>query len=112
MGILLSDLSDTVIVKRLGAFVKQQRLQLDLTQKDLAVNAGVGLRTLIGIEGGSTNMTVLTMIQLLRALNSLTVLSEFEIREEISPLLLAQSELKRRKRASKGKVLNKKKSDW
>ena len=78
------DLSDTAIAQRLAAYIKNQRLQANQTQKELATSAGVGLRTLIGIETGGINMTVLTLIQLLRALDSLNVLEGFEIKEQIS----------------------------
>ena len=106
------ELSDTAIALKLSAYIKSQRLQSNQTQKELALAAGVGLRTLIGIESGGINMTVLTLIQLLRALDRLQVLEGFEIKEQISPLLLAKNEIEKRKRASVKKNLKKPKSDW
>lgn len=106
------DLSDTAIAQRLAVYIKNQRLQANQTQKELATSAGVGLRTLIGIESGGINMTMLTLIQLLRALDSLNVLEGFEVKEQISPLLLAKQELEKRKRASVKKSGKKPKSDW
>lgn len=106
------DLSDTAIARRIAAYIKHNRLQLNLTQKELAARAGIGLRTLIGIESGAINMNVLTLIQLLRALNLLSVFEGFEVKEQVSPLLLAKQELEKRKRAGRGKSFKKPESDW
>jgi hypothetical protein len=55
---------------------------------------------LVEFEKGKRSNT-LTLIQLLRALDKLYVLENFEIKEQISPLKLAKLEKKKRKRASR-----------
>ncbi len=107
------DLSDTTIAERVAKYIKHHRLQSNQTQAELAASAGVGLRTLKGIEVGSVNMTLRTLIQLLRALNSLTVIEGFEIKEQISPLLLAKQELQKKRIRVRAKKSDKKPpSNW
>jgi len=106
-------LSDTAIAAKIGAFIKHRRLMENKTQKTLATEAGVGLRTLSNIEAGGLNMNVLTLIQLMRALNCLNLMDIFTIEPQISPMMLAEQEMKYRKRARKSnKSSNKPTSDW
>ncbi len=105
-------LSDTAIVAEMGAYIKHHRLALNKTQAQLAEEAGVSRSTLIDFENGM-RANIITLIQLLRALRQLHVLSEFEVKIQPSPIQLAELELSKRKRASKTKVKSKKrKSDW
>ena len=56
----------------------------------------------------------MTFIQLLRALNLLHVLKQFEVHLQPSPIQMAELELKQRKRASKAKKTGNKpaSTDW
>lgn len=105
-------MSDSAIMKAIGAFIKHNRLEQNKTQSKLAEEAGINRSTLVEFEKGMRS-NILTLIQLLRALNLLQVMKEFQIIQQVSPIQLAKLEQARRKRASKAKKSSKKtKSDW
>ncbi len=62
---------------------------MNLTQKQLATNAGVSLSSVQAIERGQ-NMSLLVLIQLLRALHSLNLLEQLTAEDEISPIAYAE----------------------
>ncbi len=106
--------SDKALIKSLGAFIKHYRLQQNKTQSQLAVEAGIVRSTLSLFERGE-NVSLLVFIQLLRALKLLDLLSEFQIRQELSPLELAKLEQSKRIRVrpkDQGKKAPGSKSDW
>jgi transcriptional regulator with XRE-family HTH domain len=106
-------LSDPAILEVLGEFIRKTRLQKNKTQQEIADAAGVNRSTLVQIEKGSGG-TMLSFIQLLRALEQLQLIQPFEIRLKPSPLQIAKLELKKRQRAShKNKpVKTKPQSTW
>lgn len=105
-------LSDSAIMETIGTFIKHHRLEQNKTQSQLAEDAGINRSTLVEFEKGMRSNTI-TFIQLLRALNLLHILKEFQIEQQISPIQLAEMEQAKRRRASKTKKSNKKfKSDW
>ena len=105
-------MSDNVIVKALGEFIRHHRLEQNKTQAQLAEEAGINRSTLSAFEHGKRSNTI-TFIQLLRALNLLHVLESFRVQTQPSPILLAKLEQKKRKRASGTKTKRKKPlSDW
>ena len=105
-------MSDSAIVKTIGAFVRHYRVEQNKTQNDLAQEAGVNRSTLSDFENG-TRVNIITFIQLLRALNLLHVLEQFKIQQQLSPIQLAKMDQAKRKRASKNRIgKKKKKSDW
>ncbi|MDA3838470.1 MAG: helix-turn-helix transcriptional regulator [Candidatus Delongbacteria bacterium] len=105
-------LSDSEILKRIGLFIKQFRLEQNKSQVKLAKEAGISRTRLSEFERGNGSNTI-TLIRLLRALDKLNVLEPFEIRQKLSPIKLAKMERSQRKRASKQKITKKKnKSDW
>lgn len=91
-------LSDRAVNELLGGFIRQSRLRQNKTQGQLAVEAGIARSTLSLFEKGE-NSSLLVFIQLLRALNLLHLLKEFEIREQLSPIQLAKIEHSRPQRA-------------
>ncbi|WP_317896563.1 helix-turn-helix transcriptional regulator [Aurantibacillus circumpalustris] len=104
--------SDSAILKTLSAYIKHHRLEQNKSQSQLALEAGINRSTLIEFEKGK-HANLITFIQLLRALNLLSVLNSFQINQQISPLILAEAEMAKRKRASKTKPQPKKpKSNW
>jgi len=110
----LDSASDSVILKIIGEFIKHCRLEQNKSQEQLAKDAGINRSTLIDLENGG-NSSTLTLVQLLRTLNLLHVIKQFEINSEISPLELAKKELTKRKRATKARKEKRKKkpkSDW
>ncbi|MDR2557012.1 MAG: transcriptional regulator [Bacteroidales bacterium] len=90
-------ITDAAVLKTLGSYVQQTRINQRKTQLEVAIAAGVGRTTLINIENGKGG-TLTSFIQILRALGTLSILEIFERRREISPLLLAEREYKYTKR--------------
>jgi len=105
-------LSDSGLVQRLGAFIKHHRLAQNKTQSQLATDAGINRSTLVQFEKGMS-ANIITFIQLLRALDLLHVFQYFEVEDELSPMMLAEMDMNKRKRASSKKSnIVRKKSNW
>ena len=105
-------MSDDAIIHTIGDFVRHQRLQQNITQKDLADKAGINRTTLSDLELGRRCQLV-TLIQVLRILNQLHVFESFEVKQQISPIKLAEMEMKKRQKASRSNEdATTKKSDW
>lgn len=95
----ISNLGDKAVLAKIGNFIRQKRIKQDLTQLDLADQAAISRSTLSLIERGE-NIALITLIKILRILDALYVLENFQINEELSPLQLAKGEIKTRQRAS------------
>jgi transcriptional regulator with XRE-family HTH domain len=106
-------MSDPACLEQLGSFVQQTRLQQNKTQQQVALAAGVNRSTIVQVEKGGGG-TLLSFIQILRALEQLYLFQNFEIKEQFSPLQLAKMQEKKRQRASvkKDSQIKKPKSDW
>ena len=83
-------LSDIVILQKIGSQIKQARIEQDITQKELSRMAGVSMFSISSIENGS-NTSILTLIQILRALNRFDFLEPFFKEKEISPVAIAMA---------------------
>ncbi|HRI01037.1 MAG TPA: helix-turn-helix transcriptional regulator [Saprospiraceae bacterium] len=108
----LNKMSDDAIIQTIADFVKHHRLQQNVTQKSLAEKAGINRTTLSDLELGKRSQLI-TLIQVLRILNKLQVFESFEVKQQISPIKLAEMEMKKRQKASrqkKYKTTNK--TDW
>ena len=104
--------SDNYILVKIGDFIKYHRKNQNKNQKTLAHEAGIHRTTLSDFENGK-NSNIITLIQILRALDQLSVLDTFEIKETISPLALAKLRKKERQRIRNKKNPSKDpKSDW
>ena len=108
---ILTQMNDQAIVQFLGNFIRKTRLKQNKTQSTLAKEAGINRSTLSQIENGEP-ITLISLIQLLRGLDSLDVLNKFEINEQLSPIALAKLEQKKRQRASGSSKINKNESSW
>ncbi len=106
-------ISDPAILGVLGNFIRQTRLQQNKTQQQVAAAAGINRSTIVQVENGGGG-TMLSFIQILRALEQLQLFQSFEIRQQLSPLQLAKIDQKKRQRASNKKAAGteKPKSDW
>jgi len=104
-------LSDSAIIEEIGKQLKRMRLKNNLTQQELANRSGLFRSTISEIENGRIS-NLLSLIQLLRGLNNLELLDAFVVKEEISPLLVAEQQIKLRKRASSKNTPNKPESEW
>jgi transcriptional regulator with XRE-family HTH domain len=97
--------SDKAILATMGGWIKETRLRQNKTQQELADAAGINRSTLIQMESGAGG-GLLTFVQILRALDQLYIFKNFEITEQISPLLLAKMQRKKRKRATSSQLQN------
>lgn len=93
-------LSDKAVLLKLGFFLKQTRLSQNKTQEQLATDAGLNRWTISQIEKGES-ITLTSFIQVLRALDALFFLEQFEVEDEISPLEYASLKKRERKRAGR-----------
>jgi transcriptional regulator with XRE-family HTH domain len=108
----LNKMSDDAIIKTFGDFVRHHRLEQNTTQKELATKAGINRTTLSDLELGR-RCQLLTLIQVLRVLDKLHVFDSIEVKQKLSPIKLAEMEMKMRQKASgsnDGARTNK--SDW
>ena len=92
-------MADPEIVRQIGKYFKQMRLNQNLSQKELAEIAGVGRATISRLENG-TAATLMTVIEVLRALKKLDLLNIFQEEARISPIQLLRLQNKQRQRAS------------
>jgi transcriptional regulator with XRE-family HTH domain len=92
-------MSDNAIVDSICANLKQMRLNKNISQEQLSSMSGVNRVTISRMESGQA-INLMTMIQLLRALEQLHLLSEFNVVPEISPIMVMEAQEKYRKKAS------------
>jgi DNA-binding XRE family transcriptional regulator len=92
-----AQMSDVAIVKQIGSYIKHVRMQQNKTQAQLAKMAGLNRWTISQIEN-EESITLMSLIQILRALDSLYVLNAFEVSDEISPLEYAKLKKKQKVR--------------
>ena len=97
--------TDTAIMQMVGKYIKDKRLQLNQTQQQTADAAGVDRTTLLKMENGSGG-NMLSFIQVMRAIGELELFKQFEVWEEVSPLLLAKMMRQQKQRASTGRKNN------
>lgn len=106
--------TDKSIMSKMGEAMRRQRLSQNISQKELALSAGVAMSSIAAMERGES-VSLKTLIPLLRALNSLHLLADFLKEPEISPIAYAKhiEKQKTRKRASATKNSNNKtESTW
>ena len=106
--------SDKALMEQIGATIRRRRIAANMTQKQLSEQAVVALSAVGNIEKGK-NTSVLTLIQVLRTLQSLELLEPFLREEEISPIAYAEAMRKHRmpQRVRKSKTNNPKtESEW
>lgn len=104
-------MSDQALSEMIGTFIKQNRLDQNLTQDDVAQRAGISRSTLSLLERGET-VTISTLIRVLRVLDVLHVIDSFQVQTMVSPLKLARLERKRRQRARRKDSTEKSTSEW
>ena len=92
-------MSNKAIVQEIGRRVKRKRLERNLTQQEIADLTGMSRSTVSDLERGNP-FEILTLIQILRALNVLDEIDSFLPDPGISPLQLAKMRGKERQRAS------------
>lgn len=90
--------SDRGILKEIAMRLKRRRLNINMSQQELADRAGISRNTVSYIEQGES-FGVLTLIQVLRALEALDGLDSFVPDPGISPIQLARMKGRERRRA-------------
>lgn len=95
-------LSDDSVLRELGGRLAQRRLELQLTQADLAERAGVSKRTVERIEAGATTQ-MLTMVRILRILELFDGLEVLVPEAGPRPMDLVKLKGKMRRRAPRKK---------
>ncbi|MEN9947403.1 MAG: hypothetical protein RL106_226 [Bacteroidota bacterium] len=104
-------MSDHALAAFIGQFIRSKRMEQNMTQAQLAKDAGISRSTLVLLEKGET-ASLGTLLQVLRMLNQLHVLSVFEITPVVSPLLLVKEEMKKRQRVRTKPSSQKPQTDW
>ncbi len=104
-------MSDTAIVSQLGTFLRQIRLQQNLTQEQVAEKAGLSRSAISDMENGRTVASLLTTVQVLRALQQLSLFDNWQVSSQVSPLQVAKLTGRERLRAS-GTTTKKEDSEW
>jgi transcriptional regulator with XRE-family HTH domain len=97
--------NDQLILLEIGNFIKQRRIDLGITQGELAKQAAVSRSTISLIERGE-NIALGNLIKVLRMLDALYVFNAFKSYDEISPLRLAKIVSEPRQRAYSRKKKN------
>ena len=76
------NLSDIAIASQLGRFLRQIRLEQNLTQENLAVKAGLSRSAIYELENGKCATSLITIIQVLRTLEHLHLFDTWEPADE------------------------------
>ena len=96
---LYDNQTDTSILADIGKRLSRQRLDMNLTQAELAHQAGVSKSTLERIESGKS-IQLTNFIRVLRSLNLIHAMNSFLPKVAPSPIELIKSKGKERKRAN------------
>lgn len=99
-------LKDENVVEQLGKELRRMRLSGNLSQAEVAKRAGLDRTTVVKLEAGRA-ATLLTVVQVLRAMDWLDVLDGFHEEPQLTPYQLVEQQekylTKQRKRASRRK---------
>ena len=85
----LYTLTNDAIMRQIGSKIKELRIEKSVKQAELADASGVSVFTISSVENGKTT-SLLTIVQLLRALEHLDYLNSFFQEETISPIAYAK----------------------
>ena len=107
---ILSTQTDDAILAEIGERIARRRLAQQMTQAELAEQAGIGKRTLERVEAGLTAQFS-TIIRIFRVLDLLPKLDQALVEHPIRPLEAAARKGKARQRAS-GKSKTKPQKPW
>ncbi len=104
-------LTDAAILKEIGERTARRRLDLQLSQADLAEEAGLSKRTVERMEAGESAQ-LSSMIRVLRALNLMDKLDGLIPEVTARPMELLKLKGKLRKRASSARKADKSAEEW
>lgn len=112
--------NDEEILKELGSRIKAERIRQNLTQEQLAINSGVGKRTVERAESGES-IQFLNLLKLLRTLHQLSAVDLLLPSAEMTPMQYLYSKTQKQpqryypvteKKTEYGKTNNKKGFVW
>lgn len=81
--------TNDAIMRQIGSKLKELRIEKNMKQTELADAAGVSVFTISAVENGKMT-SLITIVQLLRALEHLDYLTSFFQEETISPIAYAK----------------------
>jgi transcriptional regulator with XRE-family HTH domain len=93
-------LSNREIAEDIGKKIRQIRLNANITREELGRITGVHSKTIGDAENGK-NVTLITLISILRGLRALYLLERLLEEEGVSPVALAMNNGRVRKRAGR-----------
>lgn len=82
-------MTDEEILKKIGAKLKEIRLEVNMKQKELSEKSGLSMFSISQMETGH-NTSVLSLVQVLKALDRMDMLEPFMKEREVDPELLAR----------------------
>ncbi len=91
--------TDESVLQELGSRIKQLRIERSLTQAKLAEKANISLSTVVRLEGGNS----VQMESFIRLLRSLRLLNKFNVvlpEQELHPVELLHTKIKKKQRVS------------
>ncbi|MCK5808604.1 helix-turn-helix domain-containing protein [bacterium] len=95
-----ASMSDKALIQTIGKFIKQHRLNQNRSQSVVAKAAGISRSTLSLLERGE-KVSIGSLMQVLRILDLLHIMTVFEVDDEISPIEYAKLKKKQKQRASR-----------
>ncbi len=97
-------MKDAAVVAQLGKELRRMRLECNLSQAEVATRAGLDRTTVVKLEAGRA-ATLLTVVQVLRAIGRLELLDAFHQEPQPTPYMLVEAQTqflkKQRKRAGR-----------
>ena len=100
---LTPELTDTAILQELGSRLERRRIDADLTQAQLAQEAGISKRTLERLEAGRSTDFV-RLVRVLRALKLVEGLDSLISDRPQSPIALLKQKGRERRRVGRPRL--------
>lgn len=88
------NMSNQAIVTELGENLRQIRVSQKLTQEKLAKQAGLSRSAIYELENGKTATSLITIVQVLRALQQLSVFDSWKTEEPERKLSMLKTNVK------------------
>ena len=108
---VLNGMSDDAVLEALGRRLGRRRLALQLSQAELADEAGVSKRTIERMEAGASAQT-LNFIRVMRVLDLLNNFDQLVPKTESRPMDLLKLKGKERRRASPRRIAGRSGEKW
>ena len=96
-------MSDDRLIRILGEFIKNHRINKNMSQEELGFAAGLSRPTVSLMERGKS-MSLNSIVKVLRVLDLLYLFDALKIPQTISPLEMLKMQEKQRKRSSHKKA--------